>query len=130
MCQSCARSESVESDDNVSDSCGVGSTSRYGVAGFSGMIEEASDRVFGGSYAVGPGLTSSECSREPPWLIGCREGSSLGGAVSGVGEQPLVYVGSQRGQRDCDLRDGHDIRSRWDWLFGRPVGEETGKTIL
>ncbi|RWW54246.1 hypothetical protein BHE74_00039181 [Ensete ventricosum] len=93
MCQSCARSESVESDDNVSDSCGVGSTSRYGVAGFSGMIEEASDRVFGGSYAVGPGLTSSECSREPPWLIGCREGSSLGGAAYLTCRQPHTVRG-------------------------------------
>ncbi|RWW57787.1 hypothetical protein BHE74_00035397 [Ensete ventricosum] len=32
--------------------------------------------------------------------------------------------------RDCDLRDGHDSRSRWVWLFDYPVGEETGKTIL
>ncbi|RRT65491.1 hypothetical protein B296_00010445 [Ensete ventricosum] len=38
-----ARSESVESNDNVLGSCGVGSTPRYGVVDFSGTIEGASD---------------------------------------------------------------------------------------
>ncbi|RRT68164.1 hypothetical protein B296_00037615 [Ensete ventricosum] len=67
--RSYARSESVESDDNVSGSYGAGSTPRYG--------------------------------------------SCLGSRW-----------------RDCDLRDGHDSRSRWVWLFVFPVGEETGKMIL
>ncbi|RZS05164.1 hypothetical protein BHM03_00035647 [Ensete ventricosum] len=67
--RSYARSESVESNDNVSGSYGAGSTPRYG--------------------------------------------SCLGSRW-----------------RDCDLRDGHDSRSRWVWLFDYPVGEETGKTIL
>ncbi|RRT54900.1 hypothetical protein B296_00048816 [Ensete ventricosum] len=89
-CACCARSESVESDDNVSSSCWVGSTLRYGVVDFFEMIEGVSDRVSGGSCA-----------------------SRLGSRW-----------------RDCDLRDGHDSRSRWDWLLGRPVGEETGNTIL
>ncbi|RZS25913.1 hypothetical protein BHM03_00059185 [Ensete ventricosum] len=88
--RSCARSESIESDDNVSSSCWVGSTLRYGVVDFFEMIEGAFDRVSGGSCA----------SR----------------------------LGSRR--RDCDLRDGHDSRSRCDWLLGRSVGEETGNTIL
>ncbi|RWV80996.1 hypothetical protein GW17_00057639 [Ensete ventricosum] len=43
----------------------------------------------------------------------------------------LQWVGSTPSRwRDCDLRDGHDSRSRWVWLFDYPVGEETGKTIL
>ncbi|RZS29252.1 hypothetical protein BHM03_00062959, partial [Ensete ventricosum] len=60
--QSYTRSESLESDDNVSGSCEVCSTPRYGVVDFSGMIKGASDRVSGGSYAAGPDRAGIECS--------------------------------------------------------------------
>ncbi|RWW69531.1 hypothetical protein BHE74_00022858 [Ensete ventricosum] len=64
--RSCTWSELVESDDNISGSCVVCSTSRYGMINFSRTIERALDRVSSRSYVVGPGWTSIKCSREPP----------------------------------------------------------------
>ncbi|RWW07907.1 hypothetical protein GW17_00028690 [Ensete ventricosum] len=63
-CWSCAWSESVESDNSVSGSHGECSTSRWGVADFSGTREGASDRVSCvRSYVTRPCRTGTACSR-------------------------------------------------------------------